>query len=81
MSWHTDLFDTLRPYADRLRDEYTIGLSLHNGDEAKAFDCVILHLEVALETGYIDHRTMLALCAYMARRLSRHQPRLAFSQN
>lgn len=76
-----DLIDTMRPYADELIARYTTYIVQFNGDEAKAFHSLIMFLSVGLEMAKYDDKAMMALVAFMARRLSNSMPDLARSLN
>lgn len=76
-----DLLDECRPFADELIAQYCIYLHQFDGDKAMAFHALTMYLLVGVETAKYDEKAMLALVAFMTRRLSNMMPLLARSFN
>jgi hypothetical protein len=75
-----DLLGELRPHANEITAQYLVYLTQF-GDESKAFQALIMYLEVGLEVGKYDDKSMLALAAFLARRLANTMPNLARTLN
>lgn len=77
----TQLQDEVRPYADELVRVYAEYLYRFGNDDAKAFQAMIMFVQIGVEVGKYDQEAILVLAVFMARRLQYHRPRLARSDN
>lgn len=77
---YEELLRDTRPVVDMMRDQYAIFLTQFGASDEKAFHAMVAWVDNLHATG-ANEKTYIALCAFMARRLQYHVPRLKVSMN
>jgi hypothetical protein len=77
---YEELLRDTRPVVDMARDQYAVYLAQFGGDDEKAFHAMVAWFD-NLKISGANEKTYVALCAFMARRLQYHVPRLVGSMN
>ena len=78
---YEELLRDTRPVVDMARDQYAVYLLQFDGNDERAFHAMVAWFDNLKVTHGANEKVYMAMCAFMARRLQYHVPRLAGSMN